>query len=835
MTTRDHDLGAVAQGATPSDELVRSHARLRLLAEVSRAFAELAPGYQSLVQKVARAMADCVGDGCLIMLRDANREGLIKAADAHRDPILEADCNVLEANIGRWPITGNSLPAMVARSGVPMLASVVRPEIVVARVDNVIKPLAARLNIHSLVVVPIRARSQTLGSLALVRSRPGDSYTADDLTLVQELADRAGLAIENSRLYEEARERAAELKAANEVLRQHATLVEGIADAVVWTDAQQTIRGWNPGAEKLFGWSAREALGVHAPDLLSTEPQDAARAQLLRQLLADGHWSGERQLRRKDGSHVLVLVSAAALTDQQGKMVGLLSIIRDISEQREAENAARRLASLVESSDDAVQSIGLDGIVQSWNRAAERLYGYSAAEAIGRHISFIVPGKSSEQEQRIAQIRRGERVASFEALRKRKDGSLVEVSLTISPVFDHAGRVSAISGIARDITEKRRLERELLSAERMASVGMLAAGIAHEINNPLTYVLGNLEVVLAELSALARADSAPLHEPIAMLRDAHDGAERIARIVRGLKTYSRTDAEPHVPLALQQVLETAERLAQSELKHCAQVLKEYEDTPQVRGDEGALVQVFVNLLVNAAQALPGDGRVHNEVRIRTRTDDAGGAVVEISDTGPGIPPEIQARIFDPFVTTKPAGEGTGLGLSICRRIVVTHGGSISFESVSGIGTTFRVQLPAADAAARVAAPEPIRADAPSKRRGKILVVDDDPIIGDLLARILGAEHDVVVCRGGRAALDRIHAGESFDTILCDLMMPELSGMDVHAALKVTSPAQAAHMVFLTGGSFTLQSREFLESVTNPRLSKPFNAGEVRLLVRELMA
>ena len=291
--------GVDPESAARDEHSSASMARLGLLAEVSRAFAEATPGYRALVQTIARAMADHVGDGCIVMLLDATREGLNKVADAHRDRAVEVDCRSLVAEIGAWRVDGNSLPAVVARTGVPALVADVKPELVVERVEAAIKPVAARLTIHSLVVVPIRARDTILGSMALVRSRPGESYNSDDLLLLQELADRAGLAIENVRLYEQAQERAAELEAANDVLRQHAALLENIPDATISLDAQLRIRGWNPGAERLFGWSRAEAVGKDSIELMGIESDDGSRQEVLARLRTEGHWAGERLLRRR--------------------------------------------------------------------------------------------------------------------------------------------------------------------------------------------------------------------------------------------------------------------------------------------------------------------------------------------------------------------------------------------------------------------------------------------------------------------------------------------------------------------------------------------------------
>jgi CheY-like chemotaxis protein len=271
-------------------------------------------------------------------------------------------------------------------------------------------------------------------------------------------------------------------------------------------------------------------------------------------------------------------------------------------------------------------------------------------------------------------------------------------------------------------------------------------------------------------------------------------------------------------------METCLRMAESELRHRARVLTRWGDAPAVDGNASRVGQLFLNLLINAAQAIP-EGKVdEHQVRVTLDRAPSGHAIVEVSDTGGGIPPEIRGRIFDPFFTTKPVGQGTGLGLAICHRIVESMGGEIEVDSEVGRGTTFRVRLPPARAAA------PAGADAgtapPPVARRRVLIIDDEAAIGRSLGGLLGAHHDVVVMTRAADALPRITAGEAFDVILCDLMMPEMSGMAFHAQVQAIAPDLARRVVFLTGGAFTAAARDFLARVPNARLEKPFDAADV---------
>jgi signal transduction histidine kinase/CheY-like chemotaxis protein len=379
---------------------------------------------------------------------------------------------------------------------------------------------------------------------------------------------------------------------------------------------------------------------------------------------------------------------------------------------------------------------------------------------------------------------------------------------------DTDGRPLRMVGGSLDITERKQLQERLFLAERMASIGTLAAGVGHEINNPLTYIVLNLTLIDRELRTL----DLPLttRERLAhMLEQARYGTDRVSGIVRDLQALTRVPEERVAQVELRAVLERCLEIADHQIRHRARVIRELDEVPAVRGSEGRIVQLFLNLLVNAAQAIPvGSADTHS---IRVKTAMVGGrVVVAISDSGVGIEPTVLGRIFDPFYTTKPVGEGTGLGLAICRSIVTAMAGEIEVESTRGQGTTFRVVLPVAgDEQVHVEAAPQIRAPADKKR---VLVIDDEPMVGQLVAKVLRG-HDVVAETSARAALTRLTADSGFDLILCDLMMPEVTGMDFYDQL---APELRSRIVFLSGGAFTARAKSFLDSVPNRRLDKPFD-------------
>ncbi|MBI5482179.1 MAG: GAF domain-containing protein [Deltaproteobacteria bacterium] len=404
-----------------------------------------------------------------------------------------------------------------------------------------------------------------------------------------------------------------------------------------------------------------------------------------------------------------------------------------------------------------------------------------------------------------------------------------EVKLLVELADDLAFGIASLRARA----ERAGMQAQLVVADRMASVGTLAAGVAHEINNPLAYVVSNLDFLGHEIAALgAGLPAGRLDDVTEALRDASEGAGRVRRIVRDLRIFSRADEVRRGPVELRPVLESCLSMAWNEIRHRAHLVKDYGEAPLVEASESRLGQVFLNLIVNAAHAIPVGDADRNQIRIVTRTDAAGRAVVEVRDTGTGIAPAHRARIFDPFFPTTPAGVGTGLGLSICSTIVAALGGEIGLESAVGQGSTFTVTLPAAsgpptEPAGPPAAPRP-------GRRGRVLVLDDEPSVGAAIRRSLACDHEVVVLTDGRQALARLEAGETFDAIICDLMMPEMTGMEFHAALCQRRPDLVPRVILLTAGAFTPGAREFLERATNPRIEKPFDADELRALVRTVV-
>jgi PAS domain S-box-containing protein len=551
----------------------------------------------------------------------------------------------------------------------------------------------------------------------------------------------------------------------------------------------------NPAWTRTLGWTPDEMMA--APSIAFVHPDDRETTLSIRARLAAGAPTEMivNRYRCKDGTYRWFEWRSAR--SERGLVY---AVARDVTDAREAQAALRELtdslAITLDSIADGVIAVDAADRVLRMNPVAERLTGRTVAEALGQPVDAV-----------------------FVAV----EGSPMTCSR--APMRDASGRVAGAVLVLRDTTAERaaravedRLNRQLLLADRMASIGVLAAGVAHEINNPLAVVVANLELLL---------EGHPGGDGT-LVTEALQGAERIRKIVRGLNTFSRADEERREVLRLEPVLELSMSLASNELRHRARIVRDYDVVPAVEANDAHLAQVFVNLLVNAAQALPEGHTDSNEIAIATSTDKLGRAVVEVRDTGPGIPEALLGRIFDPFFTTKPLGVGTGLGLSIAHNLVTAMGGTITAANrLDGHGAVLRVVLP--PAGAERVAPAAVPAAEAASARASILVVDDDRAVGIALARVL-RDHDVTVVPGGRRALDLLLAGTRFDVILSDLMMPEMSGMELYDAVLHRLPDAAATMVFITGGAFTHDAAAFLERVPNERMSKPFEPQMVRDLV-----
>jgi two-component system, NtrC family, sensor kinase len=478
------------------------------------------------------------------------------------------------------------------------------------------------------------------------------------------------------------------------------------------------------------------------------------------------------------------------------------------------------------------------------NAAAERMLGYTERDSRGLPIAELLgrgPSAVAAVTQALAQ---GVSTPFTIEMGRDAAGRALLIEGKVSPIVFGERALGAVA-VLHDVTEQRRHDEQLALTDRLSSLGTLVASVAHEINNPLAYTLGNLGLASSELASVKAQLADPqlqsiLDRVIRSLRDAEDGAGRVANTVKELRAFGRMEERSQRPVDPRACVDWALRLTSNQLLHQARLITSLREVPIVLANELKLSQVVVNLLTNAVQALTGE-REDNEVRVSTWTDETGSAVIEVEDNGRGMTESVRLAVFEPFFTTKAAGHGTGLGLSICRTIVSGFGGEISVESEVGRGSRFRVRLPPCSEAATgrepasVETPPPPRLSShPNRVTPKVLVIDDEPMIRSLVTRVLSSYFQVTAADGVRAALAALNESQDYEAILCDLMMPGESGMDFFAVLRRLYPQLVQRVAFITGGAVTPDTSKFLENAARPILNKPFNPTSLAAFVEQLV-
>ncbi|HTE17475.1 MAG TPA: PAS domain S-box protein, partial [Armatimonadota bacterium] len=519
----------------------------------------------------------------------------------------------------------------------------------------------------------------------------------------------------------------------------------------------------------------------------------------------------EFQIVRQDGSTFWALLSATAIRDAEGAFVASRASVLDITERMQAQQTLQRLAAIVESSEDAIDSKSLDGVITSWNRGAEALYGYSAEEAVGRHISMLIPpGRPDESPEILARVGRGEKVDHCETLRVTKDGRLVDVSLTLSPIKDARGRITGASAITRDVSLRKQAERALREAKEAAEAATRAkseflAHMSHEIRTPMNGILGVTDLLLD-------TDLPP--ESRHYLGLVKSSANSLLTVIDDILDFSKIEARKlqveHVPFDLRALLDEtvriiAPRAAQKGLVLTSAVSPEVPAS--LLGDPHRLRQVLLNLLGNAIK-FTERGEVRVEVEAEAAGDGALCLRLSVTDTGIGIPPERADAIFEAFSqaerdTTRKYG-GTGLGLTISTRLAELMGGRLWLERSTGQGSTFRCTV-------RVGIPDPASEAAPlatqepaPARPLRILLAEDDPI-NQLVARRLLEKHghSVAVVESGPQVLQALER-ERFDLVLMDVQMPGMSGIETAAAIRQREAERGGHVPIVALTAYAMQ-------------------------------
>jgi signal transduction histidine kinase/CheY-like chemotaxis protein len=460
------------------------------------------------------------------------------------------------------------------------------------------------------------------------------------------------------------------------------------------------------------------------------------------------------------------------------------------------------------------------------NWAFEKIFGVTLADQIaeGRTLEQLA---SAEQRASFASL-----LAEVAAARESRPFELAMVgSGGASRVFGTAiGARPAGGGLCLFFDVSERAARRAKGhdvASRLAAIGMLAAGITHAINNPLAYAMGNLSFAIEQVQAMVGSNP-ELSVVLLALRDALEGSERVRRTVRELKSFSRPHFESTGDVDLEKVISSAISVARAEIQHLARVTADLAEVPPVTAGEAQLAQVFLTLLLHAAYGVAGGHVATNEIRVTARPSSPGEVIVEISNSGaPGAPHSTAVDISPGALSDEPAE----FGLAFCRRLVEEYGGTIGVEKGPEGNSTFRVSLPVS----RESIPVPHKASPTEPRRARVLVVDDEPRIGSAISRILGPLHDVTAVYSAVDALARIEGGEDYDVILCDILMPHMTGSDLYRSLETKAPRFTGRVVFMTGGPFSVRESEILDTVKNPRLEKPFAPETLRDLVQQFVA
>jgi PAS domain S-box-containing protein len=594
--------------------------------------------------------------------------------------------------------------------------------------------------------------------------------------------------------------------------------------AVLQMSPPERVLYINEGAAKIFGRSVAELEGGSPFAVIAPEMLEKERARLDARGFGDAPPTVFESLaQRPDGKRVPIEVAVTRLVTASATLN--VTFVRDISARLEAVETLRRseerFRRVVESAPDGVVILQRGRIVFMNELAAQLLGAGTPQQGLGTMITdHLMPEDAAIAAERIGRMMQtGESFEPLEYRPKTNPERIVEIK---SILVDHEGE-PAVLAFARDVSARKRIEQELVRADRLSSIGMMSAAVAHEINNPLAYVQLCLQYLERELPGVVSAGDR--ERMLEQVRNASHGIDRVATIVRDLRSFARSDDGEVGSVELVPCIEQAIKLVDSEVRQRARLVRDYphSSVPPVRANASRLEQVFVNVLINAAQAIGAGDAANHEIRVSVRPHGTTVAVT-VTDTGPGIAPELRERIFEPFFSTKAIGVGTGLGLAVCRSIVEQFGGRIEVGGAEPRGAVITITLPAQ----RPVQVEPTIPETATSRRRRILIVDDEPLVRRALATVLGAHHEVFLAEHGKQALEQL-AANPVDVIVCDVMMPVMNGKELYEHLRTNQPALAKRFVFITGGSLGSVTG-FLEQTEAMILYKPFELAKVLELV-----
>jgi PAS domain S-box-containing protein len=647
------------------------------------------------------------------------------------------------------------------------------------------------------------------------------------------------------------RERTAELVRVNEALagseERLRLMIEGVKDYAIFTlDLGGRVTSWNAGAARIYGYTPEEIVGQHRSRFFTAEEVARGLPEAeLREAAATGRFSEESWRVRKDGTTFWANGTMTALRDPSGRVRGFVKVVRDLTEQKKAETEQRRILAALQLRDRAMQAVSQGILITDPHRpdnpiiyasqGFENLTGYRADEIVGRNCRFL-HGPETDRTV-VGQIReavRAGREVVAEVLNYRKDGTTFWNGLTVTPVRDERDDLVHFVGVQTDVTPRRNLEEQVRQAQKMEAFGQLAGGVAHDFNNLLTIISGYGELLLG---AMPPPD--PNRGAVLAIADA---GERAAGLTRQLLAFSRQAVHEPQVVDLNAVVGDTEKMLRRVIGEDIVLATALDPASgRVRVDPGQVGQVLLNLAVNARDAMPRGGRLTVETKnveldapyVNTHIEVGAGRYVllAVSDTGTGMPPEVRARVFEPFFTTKGVGKGTGLGLSVVHGIVKQSNGYIGAYSELGIGTTFKIYLPAVEDRPAPAAPR-----SAAVRRGSetiLLVEDEDAVRGIALVTLEANGYTVLSAANGRDAvgLAGAHPG-AIDLLVTDVVMPQMSGREVADALRPRFPAM--RVLYLSGYTDDAVVRHGILQAEVAFLQKPYTPTTLLKKIRQVL-
>jgi len=654
-------------------------------------------------------------------------------------------------------------------------------------------------------------------------------------------------------LEQRVQERTAELVRLNEQLRsseeRYRLMIEGVTDYAIYTlDPTGRITSWNDGAERIYGYVFDEIVGQHRS--LFFTPEDIAQGLPQRELTeaaAQGKFSEEAWRVRKGGSTFWANGTITALKNEDGTLRGFVKVVRDLTERKRAETQLQKTLAALNLRDRAIRAVSHGVFItdphQSGNPLIyvspgfEKLTGHRSEEVLGKNLNFLIGPKTDEAVvKKVEEAIAVEQESVVEIINYRKDGTVFWSEQTISPVRDDSGKLIHFVGVQADATQRRNLEEQLRQSQKMDAIGRLAGGVAHDFNNLLTVIFGYCESLLVELS--------PRDPGRSSVEAIEEAATRAADLTRQLLTVSRGSVDKPQLVNLNRLIEDTERLLRRMIREDVLLTTSLDpDIGPLKVDPSQIGQILMNLIVNARDAMPKGGQltittkkiVLDEPYVNTHVEVAAGQYVllAVSDTGSGMTPEVRSRIFDPFFTTKPAGQGTGLGLSVVHGIVKQSHGHIGAYTELGVGTTFKIYLPAVGQEAAIPGNSRQLETIPRGSETVLLVEDEERVRAITLTVLKNNGYHVLVAKNGDDAVRVLSECKGkIDLLLTDVVMPEMNGSRLAELVKSRIPG--IKVLFMSGFTDDAVVRHGLLTAESAFIQKPFTSMGLLKKVRQVL-